>query len=56
MVIFWMCTAGSLFVSAPSMAVLLCRKYVTSGTYHDSCSAQDSIKAICCNNNKNKKL
>jgi hypothetical protein len=48
---------GLYFVTAPSMAVLLCRKHVSTGTYHDICSAQDSIKAIPCNyNNKNKKI
>jgi len=47
---------GLYFVTAPSMTVLLCRKHVSPGTYHDSYSAQDSIKAIPCNNNnKNKK-
>jgi hypothetical protein len=47
---------GLYFVTASSMAVLLCRKHVSTGTYHDSCSVQDSIKAIPCNNNKNKKI
>jgi hypothetical protein len=37
------------------MAVLLCRNHVCTGTYHDSCSAQDSIKAIPCNNNNENK-
>jgi hypothetical protein len=44
---------GLYFVTASSMAVLLCRKHVSAGTSHDSCSAQNSITAIPCNNNKN---
>jgi hypothetical protein len=44
---------GLYSVTASSMAVLVCRKHVSAGTSHNSCSAQDNIKAIPCNNNNN---